>query len=176
MKVVINKYDPNWEVEFQLEHEKIFTLLSKKKVFIEHIGSTSVEGLGAKPIIDIMIGLNDFNIADSCIKDIESLDYEYISKHESIMPNRRFFIKNKEEKLKYHIHMVGYQTDFWKRHLAFRNHLINNKKDREEYFNLKIELAKREWKDGGEYANAKSEFISKIEEKINTRSHFGERR
>jgi GrpB-like predicted nucleotidyltransferase (UPF0157 family) len=139
--------------------------IKERDIKIEHIGSTSVEGLGAKPIIDIMIGLQDFNTADNHISKIESLGYNYVSKYEDVMPYRRFLTKESSKKRTHHIHMVGLETEFWDRHLRFRNHLRVNNEDRDKYFELKMDLAKGEWTDEEEYADAKSEFIKEIEEK-----------
>lgn len=166
MKIIIEKYNPNWKPKFEKEFHLLKNSIKEDEVFIEHIGSTSVKGLGAKPIIDIMIGLKNFKTSDRHIKSIENLGYEYVSKHEYLMPYRRYFTKKSNGIKTHHIHLVGYQTEFWNRHIEFRNYLRVNKEDRERYLNLKINLAKRNWNSGSEYADAKSEFIKEIEQKI----------
>ena len=82
-----------------------------------------------------------------------------------MMPYRRFFTKRQNGQSTHNVHLVGIGTEFWLRHLAFRDHLRNNAGDRDKYYELKKELAKRDWKDGNEYAAAKSEFIRLIEAK-----------
>lgn len=165
MKIIIEPYNPKWKIEFEKECRLLMNSIKEPDIKIEHIGSTSVKGLDAKPIIDIMIGLKDFNTADNHISTIESLGYNYIPKYEDVMPHRRFFTKESNGKRTHHIHMVGLETEFWNRHLRFRDHLRNNNEDRNKYMELKMDLVKREWANGNEYADAKSEFIKEIEEK-----------
>ena len=165
MRIIIEKYNPKWKEKFETEKQLLIKNLKFLDIEIEHIGSTSVKGLGAKPIIDIMIGLKDFNLADQQIEKLEKTGYQYISKYNEIMPERRFFIKEIHGIRTHHLHMVERGKDFWIRHLKFREHLRQNKIYRKEYNRLKKELSKKDWTDGDEYANAKSEFIKKIENK-----------
>jgi len=165
MRITIQEYNPDWQTQFENEKQQLLDVISVLDIQIEHIGSTSVQGLGAKPVIDIMIGLKDFKSADILVPQIQQLGYEYISRHEGIMPYRKFFTKRQNGQPSHNIHLVEIRTEFWFRHLAFRNHLRNNMEDRDRYYQLKKELAKREWNDGNEYANAKSEFIRLIEKR-----------
>ena len=132
-------------------------------VRIEHIGSTSVCGLISKPIIDIMVGLRDFGGADSLVVSIVDLGYTYCPQYEDVMPNRRFFKKQNDVSATHHVHMVEIGSEFWGRHLLFRDYLRGNPAMAEEYALLKKELAKREWEDMNEFASAKTEFISRVE-------------
>ena len=166
MKILIEEYNPEWPTLFQKEKSQLEKVLSDIKFEIEHIGSTSIEGLGAKPVIDIMIGVYDFSIINNQIEKITNLGYQYINAYEDVMPYRRFFIKEKEKVRTHHIHMVEINTEFWLRHLAFRDYLINHPIEKLEYYNLKKELSRREWKDGNEYAAAKTDFIQMIMRKI----------
>jgi GrpB-like predicted nucleotidyltransferase (UPF0157 family) len=77
------------------------------------------------------------------------------------MPYRRYFNKNKE----YHVHTVAVGSEFWKRHLAFRDYLRTFDEARDAYEKLKKELAAKEWDDGNDYAYAKTEFVRGIEKK-----------
>jgi GrpB-like predicted nucleotidyltransferase (UPF0157 family) len=163
MKVIIKEYSDNWPKLFESEKIALTQALNDPSILIEHIGSTAVKGLGAKPVIDIMIGLSDFTIANKFIKQITDLNYEYITKFEDVMPYRRFFIKENSGIRTHHIHMVEAGTEFWLRHLAFRNYLRANENVRNEYESLKKKLSEKEWKDGNEYNAAKTEFIKRIE-------------
>jgi GrpB-like predicted nucleotidyltransferase (UPF0157 family) len=165
MKVSIVEYRPEWRKMFETEKGLLQATLGKTPARIEHIGSTAVAGLAAKPIIDLMIGLEDFSIADQVVPKIEASGYEYIPKYETVMPFRRFFIKEQGGIRTHHIHMVGIGGEFWERHILFRDYLRRNPGVAEQYASLKRELAKREWKDGNEYADAKTEFIRGIENK-----------
>ncbi len=165
MKIHIEKYTPEWKTKFEDEKKLLTQVLSGVTFQIEHIGSTSVEGLGAKPVIDILIGLSDFSIADKQVTKIIKTGYHYLNQYEDTMPYRRFFTKDDKAIRTHHIHMVQLDAEFWKRHIAFRNYLRNHPKELQEYDSLKKELASKEWKDGNEYAEAKSEFIRMIEQK-----------
>lgn len=162
MKIQITPYSTSWIKGFKNESQVLQTVF-KEPVIIEHIGSTSISGLAAKPIIDIMIGLTNFQTAGEHVSSINRLGYEYISKYEKEMPYRKFFIKMDNGKRTHHIHMVEIDSEFWKRHLLFRDYLRNNEQARNEYAKLKQRLALCEWTDGDEYAAAKSDFIRRIE-------------
>lgn len=163
MKIVLYEYSEEWISLFEKEKHLLQKALGLENCIIEHIGSTSVKGLVAKPIIDIMIGLFDFSLADTFIVEIKTLGYEYIPEYEDVMPYRRFFKKIIDEKVTHHLHMVSEGSEFWRRHILFRDYLRTNSDIAKQYAALKKDLATREWNDTNEYAEAKSEFIRKIE-------------
>lgn len=162
MKIIIEEYQEAWPQQFEAEKTHLSKFIPESAI-VEHIGSTSVPGLAAKPIIDIMIGLVNFDVANSLVAGISSLQYEYVSQFEDQMPYRRFFRKEKEGVRTHHIHMVAIDSEFWNRHLAFRNYLRNHPEVAGEYAAIKYELAQREWSDMNDYADAKTEFIRSIE-------------
>lgn len=165
MKVTIVEYRSSWQEQFEHESALLKNALAGIGAVIEHIGSTSVMGLAAKPIIDIMIGLPDFSVADSFVPRIVTLGYEYVPKYEDVMPYRRYFKKRQQDATTHHVHMVEADSEFWKRHLRFRNYLRENPEAAAEYAALKKVLAVHEWQNGNQYADAKTEFIKKIEDK-----------
>lgn len=165
MKVSVVEYRPQWREMFEEEKQLLQAILGEVSAKVEHIGSTSVNGLAAKPIIDIMIGLPDFSVADDFVPRIETLGYEYIKKYEDEMPFRRYFVKNLNETRTHQIHMVEIKSEFWWRHLLFRDYLRQNPELANEYAALKKQLAKRAWVDVNEYADAKTEFITGIKNK-----------
>jgi len=158
MKVTIHPYNPEWKRLYEDEKVKIFNVCGNVIQHIGHIGSTSVPGLGAKPIIDIMTGLKVIEDSSLIIPKLQKLGYNY-------QPDQDFFPNHKylSIKGKYHIHLVETNSEFWKRHLLFRDYLRYNNYVREEYYKLKMELSKCEWKDGNEFADAKTDFIRKTE-------------
>ena len=166
MKVTVVEYNQKWPRLFEQERDSLLTVLAKTVAGIEHVGSTAVPGLAARPVIDIMIGLYNFSEADGLVQKVVALDYTYIPEYESVMPNRRFFKKIQNGKITHHIHMVEINSEFWKRHLLFRDYLRENREVAKKYGLLKEELAKQEWKDTNDYAEAKTQFIRKIEEQI----------
>src|SRR5262245_7529580 len=122
------------------ERARLREILDGTKMRIEHFGSTSVVGLAAKPIIDMMIGLDDFSLADQLVPKIVGLGYEYIKKYEEIMPFRRFFTKNVGDIRTHHIHMVAIGSEFWERHLLFRDYLRASSETLSRYAAFKKEL------------------------------------
>lgn len=170
MKVSVVEYRPQWQRMFEEEKHLLQAILGEASAKIEHIGSTAVVGLAAKPIIDIMIGLPDFSAADRLISRIEIRGYEYIKKYEDEMPFRRYFAKDLNEIRTHQIHMVEIDSEFWERHLLFRNYLRQNPVAANKYASLKKQLAEREWVDVNEYADAKTEFIKSIESKAKEQS------
>src|SRR5215212_10965718 len=113
MKVSIVVHRPEWGRMFEDEKKALGAALGGVAARVEHVGSTSVVGLAAKPVIDIMVGLEDFSLADSLVPKIEALGYEYVQKYEAVMPFRRFFLKDREGVRTHQIHMVGIGTEFW---------------------------------------------------------------
>lgn len=169
MKVSLVEYRPEWRSVFEDEKSRIQSALGEVSAQIEHIGSTAVVGLAAKPIIDIMIGLEDFSIADQIVPKIEALGYEYIQKYEAVMPFRRFFSKEQMGIRTHQIHMVEIGTEFWDRLILFRDYLRQKADVAARYAALKRELAEREWNDVNEYADAKTEFVREIENEARRR-------
>jgi GrpB-like predicted nucleotidyltransferase (UPF0157 family) len=165
MKIELVEYRNEWAQLFQEEKAALYAALQPAKVFIEHVGSTAVPGLAAKPIIDIMIGLPDFAIANSLVPPIIALGYDYIAEYEAMVPERRYFQKEVEKKRTHHIHMVEVGSEFWKRLLLFRDYLRMDAKAMLEYATLKKSLATREWQDMNEYAYAKTEFVKDMEKR-----------
>ena len=162
MKIKLSNYNTKWSKYFLLLKTQLEQKISDKEVQIEHIGSTAVKNLKAKPIIDILIGISNKNL-NKYISDIVELGFIYIKKYEDESPNRRFFYKKDKTA---HIHLVNKSSLWFKRHIAFRDELKNNIATKKEYEKLKENLSKKEWKDGNEYADAKTNFIRRIEKKI----------
>ncbi len=181
MEVNIEPHSPNWKQTFDTIHFELLKTLQSFNPTIEHIGSTSIEGLSAKPIIDIMIGIPDILNLDGTIQPLINQGYIYFEKFNSVMPKRRFYAKLKSVQPPFktpsiytesdiipneindyklaHIHIFELNSLDFKRHIAFREFLKENPKIKEEYQNLKLELSTKKWKDGSEYNAAKNDFI-----------------
>ncbi len=157
--IKIVDYDPKWANIYKFECESIMNTIGDFVKAIEHIGSTAVPSLAAKPIIDIMIGLHDLLDAGECIEPVIELGYEYVPEYENEMPERRFFRKDTDEIRSHHIHMVEYGSAFWHRHLAFRDILRSRPSVAKEYELLKRRLAEEFGDDRKAYTDAKTGFI-----------------
>lgn len=158
--IEITDYDPAWPRLFEEEKARILETIGPWVVAVEHVGSTAVPGLGAKAIIDIMAGIRDLSEAPNCIGRLEGLGYEYRPDLEVEMPERRYFRKFDSLGVRsHHLHMVEDTSDFWGRHLAFRDYLRSRPDQAERYYRLKKELASRFGSDRIGYTEAKTEFI-----------------
>jgi len=173
--VRIFDYDRRWPRLYEEEKRLILGVIGHAVVGIEHIGSTAVQGLGAKPIIDIMIAVSHLRVAPKCVKPLESIGYEYVAEYEELMPERRYFHKGKPPKEQhYHLHMVELTSDFWKRHLLFRDYLRTHPEVAQEYFDLKRRLAAEYGSDREGYTDAKTGFIESVVSKARAQAQSAE--
>lgn len=171
--VVIVDYDARWPAYYEEERARIRAEVGRVFLAIEHVGSTSVPGLVAKPIIDIMATVYRLADAEERIPALEAIGYEYTPPEIAGIPERRYFDKRPpgEEpnsirgRSTHHLHVVELGGDFWVRHLLFRDWLRTHPADAEAYARLKRELAARFGADREGYTNSKGPFIRSIEER-----------
>lgn len=154
-------YSPNWPKEFEAEKQRLLEVFGDRIVAVEHIGSTSIPGLAAKPIIDIVAGVNSFDVLSDFIQGLQGLGYEYMPKR--MFDNRKFFPKGSKEKRTHHLNLV-LRDDFeqWVKPIAFRGYLRNHEQEREQYSELKITLARKYPEDRAKYTKLKDDFIQVI--------------
>ena len=161
-KIVIKEYDSRWPALFDTERDEIMEAIGHYVADIQHVGSTAVPGLAAKPVIDIMVGLRRLLDAQDCILPIEGMDYEYVPEFESEFPERRYFRKLTNGRRSHQIHMVEIDSDFWKRTILFRDLLRSHPEIAQEYAELKRQLSITYENDRETYTNAKGPFIQKV--------------
>jgi GrpB-like predicted nucleotidyltransferase (UPF0157 family) len=161
----IGNYNPRWPAMFEAERVRLVSVVGDWVDGIEHIGSTSVPGLAAKPVIDILMGVRTLADADSnCIEPVRGLGYEYVPQFETVMPFRRYFRRLTPDGIhSHHIHLVEKESDFWERHLLFRDYLRAHPECAREYEQLKRRLAPQ-FSDVNDYAAAKTAFIRATEQ------------
>lgn len=169
MPIEIVDYDPAWPRRFEEEKSRIIVAIGSSVVAVEHVGSTAIPGVAAKPIIDIMAGLRSLAEWTNCIGPLEALGYEYVPSWEVELPERRYFRRVRPRPRTHHIHMVETTSEFWRRQLLFRDHLRAHQEDAREYEVLKRHLATR-FESGPDYAAAKSAFIEAILDKADRAS------
>lgn len=164
--ITLVPYDKAWPKLFEDEKSKLKQILSDVIVGIEHIGSTAIPEIYAKPVIDILIGVKDLKYFNQEHKNIiKSLGYEYVQEFEQQLPNRRFFIKNdKDGNRTHHIHLVNYDSAWYQKHILFRDYLRLHPEDAKAYELHKLHLAKQ-FDDTGQYAVAKTEYCRAIDKK-----------
>jgi GrpB-like predicted nucleotidyltransferase (UPF0157 family) len=159
--VRIVDYDPSWPDLFQTECQALGEVF-EGRVVVEHVGSTSVPGLAAKPIVDILIGAASLKIIESRAPAIEALGYRYRPEFEEALPMRRYFEKPPETGQTHHLHCVEEGGDFWRDHLLFRDFLRGHPEVAVDYAALKRDLARRYGRDREGYSDAKSSFIEAV--------------
>ncbi len=148
--VVIVDADPAWPVRFAAERSRIAAAVPQA-ARIEHVGSTSVPGLAAKPIVDIQVSVTDL---DAAVPALEAAGYELRVRE----PGHRMLRTPAHD---VHVHLWA-DPDDEARHLLFRDWLRVSAEDRERYAATKRQLATREWDDMNDYAQAKSPVIAEI--------------
>jgi GrpB-like predicted nucleotidyltransferase (UPF0157 family) len=156
--VALSAYSPMWPAVFEIEKDRLALILGEA-VRIEHIGSTAVPGLGAKPIIDILIGTPDLAIIEERIGELVANGYRYVPEFEKSIPERRYFTKERGNPGHFHVHAVVLGSPFWKRHLAFRDALRADAALAAQYWKLKQQLAGKYRNDRAAYTDAKSTFV-----------------
>ncbi|HPX27622.1 MAG TPA: GrpB family protein [Treponemataceae bacterium] len=153
-------YTALWKKKFRDEKRLIQKNLQDPTFIIEHIGSTSVPGLAAKPIIDIGIGITDKTDINRFISAMQKAGYEY--KGENDIEGRHYFVKGSELQRLFHVHAFHLNAPEWKSHLLFRNKLRSNKILANQYECLKIEKWKTHYGDRAAYTDSKDEFIKSV--------------
>jgi GrpB-like predicted nucleotidyltransferase (UPF0157 family) len=155
-------YDPRWPQLYEEERRRILDAIGNLIVTIEHIGSTAVPDLAAKPIIDLMAAVHRLEDASLCVEPLETLGYEYVPQYEVSIPERRYFRKPTTKPRTHHLHIVETTSEFWRNHLQFRDFLRNHPEAASEYAELKRQLATRYGSDGFGYTEAKTPFVKSV--------------
>jgi GrpB-like predicted nucleotidyltransferase (UPF0157 family) len=156
-RVTLADYDPAWPARFASRAAELRTVLGDRARLVEHIGSTSVPGLAAKPIIDIVVGIDDPDEEQAYLPDLQAVGYELRVREPE---HRCLRIGEPDAPVNLHCHPPDHIEVH--RCLAFRNQLRASKTDRELYEATKRELARREWRDINYYAEAKRPVIDEI--------------
>jgi len=154
-EIVIVAYDPDWPVRYELEREKVSRALGASAVRIEHMGSTAVPGLAAKPIIDVLVAVAALHDEAAIVTPLEGAGY-----HLRVREPAHLMFRTPERDV--HVHLWGDSDPELTRHLAFRDQLRRSPTDRDAYVSLKRELAARDWDSMDEYADAKGELVTAI--------------
>jgi GrpB-like predicted nucleotidyltransferase (UPF0157 family) len=153
-------YQPAWKALFAAEAERIRDALGERALAIEHVGSTAVAGLPAKPIIDLMVGIADIDDADKEIRALQEIGYE--RRPNGDLPGRLFLVLGTEEVRRVHLSLSEPGSDFWRGHLQFRDCLRANPALATAYEQLKRDLAARYPDDRLSYTAGKEEFIAEV--------------
>jgi GrpB-like predicted nucleotidyltransferase (UPF0157 family) len=151
-------YDPNWPSQFSILAARVRQALGDKVLMLEHVGSTSIEGLSAKPIIDMLLVVSDSADEESYIPQLEGQGFVLRIREPDWYQHR--LLKGVDIKANLHVFSEGCVEI--KRMLAFRDWLRSHSADKELYEKTKQDLAARTWKYTQHYADAKSEVVEEI--------------
>lgn len=158
-EVALFPYDPAWPTLFEKERDRLLNLFPDEFLAIEHIGSTAVPGLSAKPIIDILAGVDSISRADELLEPLCRAQYATSMEYNASLVGRRWLMRWAEGRRTHHLHLMVYGSEEWHRRLDFRNKLRADTELSQRY-----EKKKRLWavefsSDREAYTAAKGGFI-----------------
>jgi putative glutamine amidotransferase len=157
----IEPYDPGWPRRFETESARIAAALGDQVVRMEHVGSTAVPGLGAKPVVDIQVSVRSMVPRATYVEPLVQLGYRWAL--DPWTDEHEFFSRDKGGRQAFHIHVCGQGSEWERRHLAFRDWLRTHPDDAAAYERLKRDLAERHPRDTYSYTDAKTSFIRDVE-------------
>ncbi|UNO50799.1 GrpB family protein [Alicyclobacillus acidoterrestris] len=158
--VELHDYTPTWRSRFEREQKVLAEALGDVALDIQHVGSTSVPGLCAKPIIDIIVGvrsLKQFSVCD--IRTLEQLGYVF--RGDAGIAGRLFFRKG-VPRAQFHLSVVAKDGEQWTKHVLFRDYLRHHESDAKAYASLKMTLASQYSHDRTTYTSRKGPLIAAI--------------
>jgi GrpB-like predicted nucleotidyltransferase (UPF0157 family) len=155
----VRDYDPAWPGAYAQEASRVKSALGGRALILEHVGSTSVPGLPAKPIIDMVLEVADSSDEAAYMPDLEAAGYALRIREPSWFEHRMLRDADDES---VHLHVFSAGCPETQRMLRFRDHLRASAADRDRYAATKRDLAAREWKYMQQYADAKSDVIAEI--------------
>jgi GrpB-like predicted nucleotidyltransferase (UPF0157 family) len=161
--IVLVAYDPAWPRLFEEERAQLKPVLAPWLAgAIEHIGSTAVPGLTAKPVIDIMAAVRDLPSSAHAREAVAPLGYVYFPYRPDVM---HWFCKPSPARRTHHLHLVPVDSPLWSDRLLFRDYLRSSPGAAAEYAGLKVALADRYRHDREAYTDAKADFVGSILER-----------
>jgi len=156
-KIYLEKYNPDWILQFEKEKLKLQNKLDLYDLCcIEHIGSTAIPNITAKPIVDILIGIEMYPPNEDMIKSMA--DMGYINWNEAGVEGRVYLSKRSPDSF-FNCHIVQYESDIWNNNILLRDYLKKHEDEAKAYSELKQRIVKQGADDLLEYSNKKSEFI-----------------
>jgi GrpB-like predicted nucleotidyltransferase (UPF0157 family) len=165
-RIKVVPYDPKWPGLFEREAEEITSVFGGEVVAIHHIGSTAIPHVSAKPIIDVLVEVQDIEKVD-CFNEA-MINRGYQPRGEFGIPGRRYFIKGCDATRTHHLHIFQTGHPSIERHLNFRDYMIAHPEEAQAYSHLKEELAQRFPDDIESYMAGKDGLIKETERKART--------
>lgn len=164
-EIIIVPYNPLWPKLFEQESENIKKIFDVSRlVAIQHYGSTSVPGMTAKPVIDILVGVSEFYISEQEKSDLQQLDYVYIGK---AWTNHRFYLRKRGEQ-NFNLAIVKYDGDLWRNNLIVREYLRSHPNEAKQYIQVKEQAISQGHTTLFAYSDFKYGFIVELIERAKT--------
>ena len=160
--VVLVDYDPAWPAAAAAEQGAVLAAAGEWIVAVEHVGSTAVPGMIAKPVIDLLVGLRRLADADEAVPALQAAGYAYVPEWESVMPFRRFLCRDHRGARAAHLHVVERAHAFYEDHVRFRDALRASPEEATAYAELKRRVAQEHRNDREAYTNAKTAFVQRV--------------
>lgn len=161
-KIEVHPYDATWPIQFEREAKQLRTIFGEQLIAIDHIGSTSIPQLCAKPVIDILITVKQINDVDTLNMKMNA--FEYVAHGTHGIEGRRFFSKGGDQRT-HHVHVFEKGDAQIERHLLFRDYLRAHPEVAKQYGTLKEQLAAQYRMEKELYIAGKHDFIQFIDEK-----------
>jgi len=158
--IIVVPYDSDWPRQFQREAAAVRSALGELLLGIEHVGSTAVSGLAAKPIIDLIAYVPAFNDGFACVAPLAALGYE--SEGEYGIEGRHYFRRYEDDVTTHHLHMYARDDAPTRHEIVFRDFLLAHPKVAREYATLKDALAARHRHERVAYTEARTDFITDV--------------
>jgi GrpB-like predicted nucleotidyltransferase (UPF0157 family) len=160
--VVLAAYSPDWPAAFRAVRAELLSVFAADTICVEHVGSTAVVGLPAKPVIDVLLGAPSLADIEARIGALVAVGYVYRAAYEQVIPDRRYFVRPAGASLRVHLHGVVQHAHLWREHLAFRDALRRDPSLQQAYQTLKQRLAVQHADDKAAYTAAKAPFIRRV--------------
>lgn len=161
--VIIVPADPSWAVSFEHARADLAIGLGARAIAMEHIGSTAVPGLAAKPIIDVLVGVAKLDDVAACVPILTARGWEWSEDFNKTLTGRRFFLKRSGDGVRtHHAHFVVYRGPLWNEYLTFRDKLKESPELRARYEHLKRDLAAKFHDHRELYTASKTDFVKEV--------------
>jgi GrpB-like predicted nucleotidyltransferase (UPF0157 family) len=160
--IVIRDYDPSWPAQFEAERARVSGALGSIVVTIEHVGSTAVPGLAAKPIIDLLAGVESLPAARERVGAMRAIGYTHMAEYEAWLPDEMLFRKGPPGPWTHHVHVMEPASARWDEFVLVRDHLRAHPDTAAAYAELKRALALRFGDDIEGFRAAKRPFLADV--------------
>lgn len=160
--VELYAYDASWPQAFLLERDRLLSLFPHPFIELQHIGSTAVPGLLAKPIIDILAGVESMAVARGLAEPLCLCGYTTSAKFNATLSDRQWFMRWADGHRTHHLHIVVFGAELWNAHLDFRDALRARPELASRYASLKSQLAAQHTHDREAYTQAKGAFVQSV--------------